>query len=394
MNRKELQRRLRDIRDPAPPLGLRDRLESGIPDFQEQPERRWGRGSWTMMKVAAVTATAAVMIAAAVWIGVGPGGTSVTFAAVLDPVLEATDGVRAVHVVLRMLTREGEDFSYVNLDGEPRTVEAWIEWPQKPGDTGRARVDKTDRIYVYDGTQSVFYHPLRGEAYKGSGPFGHELFWPAAWVRQIRNQPPADVEVLAHEEIGNRGRLLIREKGADIGPLDPSFLGDFDRETEVVWDLDSNLLTDLRRWVLIDGERRLFSEVVSIDYLDSVDDDVFSLQLPENVKWGGVREAPVAILELGPREVAQRFFDAALDGDREQLELFCPSPSMVDWLLDEKHRPTEILYIGEPFRAGDYPGVYVPYKVRFGTGWFSVKEYNLALKNNNDQHRWVYDGGI
>ena len=374
MNQKELQRRLRDIRNPAPPPGLRDRLESGIPDFQEQPERRWGGGSWTMMRIATVTATAAVMIAAAVWIGIGPGGTSVTFAAALDPVLQATDGARAVHVVLRMLTREGEDFSYVNLDGEPRTVEAWIEWPQEPGDKGRARVDKTDRIYVHDGTQSVFYHPLRGEAYKGSGEFGHGLFWPAAWVRQIRNRPNANVDVLVHEEIGNRGRLLIREKGAEIAPLEPSFLGDFDRETEVAWALDSNLL--------------------SIDYLPSIDDAVFELQLPESVRWGGVPEAPVALLELGPREVALRFFDAALDGDREQLELFCGSPSMVDWLLDEKRRPTEILYIGEPFHAGDYPGVYVPYKVRFGTGWFSLKEFNLALRNDNDQHRWVFDGGI
>jgi hypothetical protein len=347
-----------------------------------------------MMKVGALTAAATALIVVAVWIGIGPGGTSVTFAATLAPVLEATDGARAVHVVLRMLTREGEDFGYVNLVGEPRQVEAWIEWPHQPGDTGRARVDKTDRIYVFDGKETIFYHPLRGEAYKGSGQFGHQLFWPAKWVRQILNRPNGDVEVLVHEEAGDQGRLVIREKGADIGPLNPSFLGDFDRETEVAWNLDSHLLTDLKRWVLVDGERVLFSEVVSIEYLSSIEDAVFELELPEDVRWGGVSEAPPEVLELGPREVAERFFEAALRGDREELELFCGSPSMVEWLLDKEHRPTELIYLGEPFRAGKYPGVFVPYKVRFGSGWFSVKEHNLALRNDNDEHRWVYDGGI
>jgi hypothetical protein len=66
---------------------------------------------------------------------------------------------------------------------------------------------------------------------------------------------------------------------------------------------------------------------------------------------------------------------------------------MVDWLLEEAHRPTELLFLGEPFRGGRYPGVYVPYRVRFGKEG-QVKEFNLALRNDNPQRRWVYDGGI
>ena len=394
MKDNELKRRLQAIGEPAPPAALRTRLESGIPDFTEQREPGTSRGSWIMFKVGTLTAAATVLIVAVLWIGIGPGGVSATFAAALDPVFEATNDARAVHVVLRMLTRPGEDFSYVNLEGQPGTVEAWIEWPRVPGDTGRARVDKQDRIYVHDGTQTIFYHPLRGEAYKGRGSFGHELFWPATWVRQIRNGSVDDVEILAHEESGGQGRLLIREPGQEIGPLEPSFLGDFERETEVAWDLETSLLTELRRWVFVDGERRLFSELVSVEYLPSIDDAVFDVDLPDTVRWGGVPEAPVTMLELGPREVARRLFDAALRGDRAELSLLCPSPSMVDFLLDSEHRPSEIFYIGEPFTAGDYPGVYVPYRVRFGRGLFSVKEFNLALKNDNEQRRWVYDGGI
>ena len=104
-----------------------------------------------------------------------------------------------------------------------------------------------------------------------------------------------------------------------------------------------------------------------------------------------MKEAPATLASLGPRETAQRLFEAAMAGDRDTLEMLVPSPAMVDWLLDEAHRPSEIEFIGEPFRAGDYPGVYVPYRVRLGR---SVKSHRLALRNDNDQERWVWDGGI
>lgn len=395
MRTRELKRRLRTLREPEPPPGLATRLERGIPAFVERPERGWSRRSRTMFKLGGLAAAAAMLAAAAIWIGIGPGGTSAAFAAALEPVIEATDGARAVHLVLRMLTREGEDFGYVHLEGEPRTVEVWLEWPQAPGDPGRARVDKTDRVYVFDGAETIFYHPQRGEAFRQPGRgFDPELFWPANWLRRIRNSPGDRVTVLEHEERAGRGRMTVREPAHDTGPLEPSFLGDFDRETEVEWDLATHLLTALRRYVHVGGERRLFEELVSIEYLPSIASETFALELPADVRWGGVVRAPSEFLEMGPREVAERLFQAALRGERETLELVCPAPSMVDFLLDPSHRPTEILSLGDPFRAGDYPGVFVPYVVRFGRGWGSVKSYNLALRNDNAERRWVYDGGI
>ncbi|RLE23360.1 MAG: hypothetical protein DRJ50_06325, partial [Actinobacteria bacterium] len=262
-----------------------------------------------MARIGTVTATAAAIVVLALWIGIGPGGSGTTFAATLEPVLLATDGAGAVHVVLRMLTGKGEDFSYVNLEGDLQTVEAWIERPLDLGHAGRARIDKSDRVYVFDGKETVYYHPQRNEVFRREDrSFAPTPLWPAAWVRQIRNRSDDDVEVLLMEERGGSGRLLLREKGAEIAPLEPSFLGDFDRETEVIWDLENHLLTDFRRWVLVGGERILFSEVVTIDYVEAFDDRIFELDLPDGVREGGVVPGGVALLELGPREVALRFF--------------------------------------------------------------------------------------
>ena len=291
-----------------------------------------------------------------------------------------------------MLGRDGEGFSFVNLKGEMTEVEAWIEWPGMPGDPGRARVAKHDRIRQFDGTETVLYFPGRNEAYRfeASG-VNLELFWPAAWVRYIQNLPTPGVEIVSHDESAGRGRLLLRERGADTTPLEPSFLGGFDRETEIEWDLKTHLLLGLKRWVYHDGERRLFSELASIDYLDALPAATFKLELPGDVRWGGVPNGSIELLDQGPREAADWLFEAARRGDREVVEMLCPSPATVDWLLDKPNQPTEILYIGEPFRAGDYPGVYVPYKIRFGS---EVREHNLALRNDNADNRWVFDGGI
>ena len=392
MERNELERRLREIREPVPSPELQARLEQGIPDPKRRPETGWGPRRIPMFAKLAATVA---MLGGVAWVSVmmllGPASPPL-LAAVLEPIVLATEQVGAVHLVLRMLGRDGEDFSFVNLKGEMTEVEAWIEWPAVPGDPGRARVEKRDRIRQFDGTESIIYFPGRNEAYRfEASSFDLELFWPAAWVRHIQNLPTPGVEIVSHDESAGRGRLLLRERGADTTPLEPTFLGGFDRETEIEWDLKTNLLLGLKRWVYHEGERRLFSELVSVDYLGSLPAKTFELELPSEVRWGGVKAAAIELLDQGPREVATGLFEAARRGDRDTVELLCPSPAMVDWLLDEHNQPTEILYIGEPFRAGEYPGVYVPYKIRFGS---EVREHNLALRNDNAESRWVFDGGV
>jgi hypothetical protein len=346
------------------------------------------------------TVAAVVAIAVSVWLvsgsPFGRRGGGVAYAATLEPVANATGGASAVHVVLRMLTRPGEDFAYVNLEGNLQRVEGWVVAPRGPMNHGRSRMEKADRVYYFDGMDSVSYHPERKEAFRNQGGSVDLLWlWPAAWVRQVLDRPAAGVTVLAHEESNGTGRLLLREEGAKLAESErPYFLFDFDRETEVEWDLKTRLLTGLKRWVDDQGARRLFSELVSIEYLPSIDDSVFRFELPSDARWGGVRETPSKPPAVGPRDAAVAFFEAAMRGDRATLETYCPSPATVDLLLG-RWRPSEIGYVGQPYRSGSYPGVYVPYKVRFGRGVFSsVREFRLAMRNDNPHRRWVEDGGL
>jgi hypothetical protein len=395
MRDSELIRRLRSVRDPAPDPSLRVRLEQGIPDSFRQRESWWRpKRTWSMAKIGTATLAATAVVGAVIWISValllGPGSTTVGFAAALDPVVDATGAARGVHLVMQTLGRGGEDFSFVNIGGTPLRMEMYIVAPHGEKDRGAFRIEKADRLTVFDGKAFVHYFKARNEAMK-SEPAGLTSagYWPANWIRNIQQISADKAQLFLREKNDGRGRIVLGEKGVDTRPLAPSFLGDFDRETEIVWDLATGRLSGYRIWVFHNGERVLFQELVSIEYLESIDPAFFEAQLPQDVRWIGLRPGSVGDDAVGPKEVARLLFQAAIDHDRDTLELYCPSPAMIDWALE--HRNLEILYIGEPFRAGNYPGVYVPYRIRVDG---KVKEWQMAVRNDNAEGRWVFDGGV
>ena len=395
MRDRELKRRLQNVREPAPDPSLRVRLEKGIPDSFRQRESWWRpERSWSMAKIGTATIAATAVVGVVIWISVafllGPGSATVGFAAALDPVVEGTGAARAVHMVMNLLGREGEDFGFVNLGGAPLRMELNVVAPHGEKDRGEFRIEKSDRLTIFNGEEFVHYFKARNEAMR-SEPAGltSSGYWPANWIRNIQQLSADRAELLIREEKGGRGRIVFREKGVDTRPLAPSFLGDFERETEIVWDLATGRLSGFRIWVFHDRERILFQELVSIEYLASIDPALFQAQLPRDVRWTGLRPGSVGDNAAGPKEVARLLVQAAIDHDRATLELYCPSPAMIDWALEQ--RRLEILYIGEPFRAGNYPGVYVPYRILVDG---KVKQWQMAVRNDNTEGRWVFDGGV
>ena len=395
MRDTELKRRLRSVREPAPDPSLRVRLEQGIPDSFRQRESWWRpERTWSMAKIGTATVAATAIVGAVIWISVafllGPGSTTVGFAAALDRVVDGTGAARAVHMVMQTLGREGEDYGFVNLGGTPLRMELYVVAPRGEKDRGEFRIEKPDRLTVFDGKEFVHFFKARNEAMRSEpGGLTSAGYWPANWIRNIQQLSADKAELLVRQEKAGRGRIVFREKGVDTRPLAPSFLGDFDRETEIVWDLATGRLTGFRVWVFHARERILFQELVSIEYLESIDQALFDAQLPQDVRWTGPRPGSVGDDAPGPKEVARLVFQAAIDHDRATLELYCPSPAMIDWAL--KQRNLEILHIGEPFQAGNYPGVYVPYRIRVDG---KVKEWQMAVRNDNAERRWMFDGGV
>ncbi len=391
---KQLARRLGTVSSPRAPADLAERLQRQIPGEFRAPLEASETRSWLGSLGIKTWATAAGAVALAAVLVVILYRPSQAYAAMLRQVAAATDRVGAVHLVLEGLYRQGEDFSFVNLNGKPQQLEIWIE--QSTGDerAGRMRVDKADRVYSFDGHEAIFYDRRGNQALrKARGFVDGRLMWPAAWVREILAAEEQDTEVISLDTSGPICQLVLRRSGAEMNGKAPSFFADFERRIEIEWDRHTKRLAGLRRYVLDDGEWVLFSKVIAIEYEERFDDEVFAVELPDDVRWIGLEKGPDGVDELGPKEVAQRFWQAAKDGDWTTLKLFCPSPAMIDWL--QENRPVQILELGEPYRAGNYPGVFVPYRVKFRKGdqeW--VKQHDLALRKDNEYGRYVYDGGI
>jgi len=158
MKDRRLEKRLRAASDPHAPAGVQRRLDAAIPGSFGKPRAvRIANGAMAMTKWAMIVVAPATLV---VWLAsifiIGPSAP-VAFAAVLEPVVAGTADAAAVHYVLHRLTREGEDFSFVDLAGPGLTVDVWVEAPGSTGDPVRFRKGKSDRVVAYDGKSTVLH---------------------------------------------------------------------------------------------------------------------------------------------------------------------------------------------------------------------------------------------
>jgi hypothetical protein len=52
----------------------------------------------------------------------------------------------------------------------------------------------------------------------------------------------------------------------------------------------------------------------------------------------------------------------------------------------------KIIKLEKSFKSGMYAGMFVPYKIMLKSG--EIKEYKLAVRNDNPDKVWTIDGGF
>jgi RNA polymerase sigma factor (sigma-70 family) len=98
-----------------------------------------------------------------------------------------------------------------------------------------------------------------------------------------------------------------------------------------------------------------------------------------------------------PAEVAQTFLGALAHGDWAEAAKYCPPSANVEG-FKKFYAGMEVISLGKPFKgrvrgdSGAYYGVWVPYEIRLKDG--SVKKWQLAIRCDNPEHRWYFDGGM
>ena len=89
-----------------------------------------------------------------------------------------------------------------------------------------------------------------------------------------------------------------------------------------------------------------------------------------------------------PEEIARYFFEACAKSDWEKVIKVLPE---LDTHIKELLGGIELIEIGKSFQSGEYQGYFVPYTIKFQSGY--IKKFNLAVKKENRYQMWMIDGG-
>ncbi len=112
----------------------------------------------------------------------------------------------------------------------------------------------------------------------------------------------------------------------------------------------------------------------------------------------------VSLTGTTPAQAARTFLEACGREDWSEAAKYWPPvlltkyPSFAD-TFKSTYGSLEIVSLGKPFKGSvimfggkEYAGVYVPYEIRLKDG--TVKKWQVAIRCDNPEHRWYWDGGM
>jgi hypothetical protein len=305
---------------------------------------------------------------------------------------EAMSNLQSVHIVARMRTMPQDNFELIGPQYEWVPVEIWKQF----GDTPKWRVEKPNRVAVMDGASSVMLiqsmEVVRGGRYPGF----------LDWLNGLLDTGTIMDRELAAARAGQSTARLAEENGHYTLAVKRAAPGDYrndwllnkfvstsDHTRIYRFDAASKRLESMQLILnLPSGDVPVF-EITSIRYNESIDPALFTLNLPAGVVESvGPGQMPTNhALPQSAKEAAAMFFDGLARSDYDALLTVYPASAPPRWASG--WAGGELLSLGEPFHSG--PGFFVPYQYRFSNG--RVKKFNLAVRNDNPQHRWRVDGG-
>jgi hypothetical protein len=212
-------------------------------------------------------------------------------------------------------------------------------------------------------------------------------------MREAKNR--SDTELHLRQTVSSGGPetiLEIESKAAGDYTNDylkNKFISDSDNKKVYYFDAQTKLLKGFEVFVHTDKGDVLIFEVNEIEYNLQIDDELFKLELPQDVIWSqGPQVLPdnEKYVNMTPKQTAEAFFKACSEENWDEFLKFCPA-SRVSERIKRAYGGLEIVSIGEPFKSGLYPGWFVPYEIKL-----RPEEINVRLSNANAAKRFVITG--
>lgn len=188
------------------------------------------------------------------------------------------------------------------------------------------------------------------------------------------------------------------EKNSDLQQLlETGKMGDCEVEVEDVFTKNDGLLRFVKLWVVNDGQKTLLLHIDNIQY-NVMMSRANLIQIP-STQWTDVTEITSSTADdrlsklqnETATQAAQRILQAIINTDYSQAsEALVYYKSVIPTL--SKNMKGCIVSDFKERRDGDYVGTYVFYTLTHPDG--KQEQKHIAIRNDNEKHIWVADGGL
>lgn len=377
------------------PAAAADRNKAAAPG---QPRHR--RPARRIIRLLSGAMAAAVLVIAALTLGLNTPARAArnNFA----QAVVAMEGVRSIRIELRIRTDEDEHFDYTNPLDEPvpHTLEA-IYTPQLLW-----RIEKPGRKALYDGRHTYLWFDALAEGEilpysPGVAGMLYLLIDPGqllSFEEQLTRSHDGSRYTLHRE--GDTLRLTVHSPAqgdfSQSGYMRNASVAESDTRREYRFDAASGrLLGGSITFLSADGRERTLLEIDRIEY-DAPLDAATLTALPEGITWRDQTQTEATASRLAGIDAgraARLILDAFATWDSAILdEALSAYGARARQLLRNRYAGATVVECSAPVRSGNYPGLFIPCRLRMADG--TTEKLHLALRNDNAQQRWVIDGGL
>ncbi len=315
--------------------------------------------------------------------------------------IEATHMIKTIIIRLKVRTVAHDSFALVGTGNElvDHTIFKSFENPVK------WRVDKGERIVVFDGNYQYLWLPKTDEGIKAGADVNF-----TEWLQILLD--PASILSKEQKSTKERGAKLTMNENNGLLQLTitskarGNFINDYcknrsikesDNRREYTFDNATKLLKGLKIYILDGKKETLIVETTSIDYDLKLDPSLFVINLPAGVQWREFTQnyPGETFRNVSSRHVAELFLGGMAKDDWKLVEQACDffrNPSGKVKRIKDQFSGLQVIKIGQAFKSGIYPGEFVPYEIKLRTG--EIKKHNLAVRNDNQSKTWTVDGGF
>ena len=316
---------------------------------------------------------------------------------------EAVPNPSTVHIIAKMRTPPNDNFGFVDPKCDFTTIEAWRQFGKQP----KWRLEEPGRVVVMDGKSTIqLMRPNTAlkipHATYDWGPVLDLTNVRDIITRELRDSLAKGWDLkLTHESTAKGEEELVVTVETKAGLPDNDYLKNkyldlADGRRVYRFNAKTQKLEGMEAYLNYAGGYVLVLAIERIEYDKPIDPAVFVLKLPENVGW--IKELErlpdnEKYEKMTPLEAARAFFEACAKEDWGEVQKFETSP-----VTEESKKylgGLEILQLGKPFQSKVYAGGkgwFIPYAIKLKNG--TIKKHNLAMRNDNQAHRYEVDGGI